>query len=117
MAQTRNEVIIALLDFLDRFGHKLLILDKNLIYSATHMLAGDLEAEGFGQWQPIIGATVPREKWLLVRGDSTMRSPKFFCCLAKWELYKDAWIDVQRNRLSDSGWKPEEWMYVPSDMC
>jgi len=63
-------------------------------------------------WQPI--ETAPKNKYIMLRGDSGMLTyPKFYV-VGKLDLsYRDDWIDINNDRLTDSGYVPEEWMEIP----
>lgn len=63
-------------------------------------------------WKPI--ASAPRNTYILLRGDSGMLTyPKFYI-VGKLELdYRDDWININNDRLTDYGYVPEEWMEIP----
>lgn len=64
-------------------------------------------------WRPI--STAPERRFVLVRGPSGMGMRKFIT-LAEYDPIhrpRDPWLDVMGDTLSDSGWRPEEWMEAP----
>ena len=63
-------------------------------------------------WRPI--ETAPENKYVLLRGDSGMRTyPKFYVAGKLNLTYRDDWINIHNDRLTDYGYVPEEWDDIP----
>lgn len=63
-------------------------------------------------WKPM--ETAPKNKYIMVRGDSGMRTYPQFYIVAKLEPeYRDDWINIDNDRLTDYGYVPEEWTEIP----
>lgn len=70
------------------------------------------KSEPKSMWKPI--ETAPKNKYIMVRGDSgTSTYPKFYVVAIFIPEYRDEWVNIHNNRLTDSGYIPEEWAEVP----
>ena len=79
----------------------------------TKKITDRSEPEPESMWKPI--ATAPKNKYIMVRGDSGMLTyPKFYVVAIFNPEYRDDWININNDRLTDSGYVPEEWIEIPA---
>jgi len=87
-------------------------IDFNNIVAKIPTKEEVVKPESESKWKPI--DTAPKNRYIMVRGDSGMLTyPKFYTVAIFNPEYRDDWINIHNDRLTDSGYVPEEWMEIP----
>lgn len=58
-------------------------------------------------------STAPKNKWVLLAGDSGYSTTPLRFTAGKWSADKECWVDHSNEPFSHGGGEPEYWMEIP----